>query len=379
MKRRLWAMMRKEFLHIRRDPRTLYLAIGMPAVLTLLFGYAITMDIVHIPFGVLDQDRTSRSRELVSRFGNTRYFTLRAATRDEAEMRRLLELGKTRLFLVIPPGFARRLERGAQSPVQVLVDGTDSNQGVVALGYARAIAQAATRDLFLEGAKRAGLAGLEQRMPPLEPRMVALFNPELKSQVFVVPGLIAVIMMMMGTMLTALTVSREWERGTMEQLLVTPARPLEIVLGKTAPYFALGLLEMVSVILVGMIFFQVPFRGSHILVLGFSSLFLLTALGVGLLISITARSQQLATQLSFLVSMLPSMILSGFMFPVASMPRIIQAITVLVPAKYFITALRGILLKGNGLPDLWGEGLALLLFALAITFLCARRFRTRLG
>ncbi len=209
--------------------------------------------------------------------------------------------------------------------------------------------------------------------------MVALFNPELKSQVFVVPGLIAVIMMMMGTMLTALTVSREWERGTMEQLLVTTARPLEIVLGKTAPYFALGLLEMISVILVGMIFFKVPFRGSHFLVLGFSSLFLLTALGVGLLISITARNQQLATQLSFLVSMLPSMILSGFMFPVASMPRIIQAITVVVPAKYFITALRGILLKGNGLPDLWVEGLALLLFALAITFLCARRFRTRLG
>jgi len=195
----------------------------------------------------------------------------------------------------------------------------------------------------------------------------------------VVPGLIAVIMMMMGTMLTALTVSREWERGTMEQLLVTPARPLEIVLGKTAPYFALGLLEMASVILVGMVFFQVPFRGSHLLVLGFSSLFLLTALGVGLLISITARNQQLATQLSFLVSMLPSMILSGFMFPVASMPRIIQAITVIVPAKYFITALRGILLKGNGLPDLWAEGLALLLFAAIITFLCARRFRTRLG
>ena len=379
MRRRLWAMVRKEFLHVWRDPRTLYLAIGMPAVLTLLFGYAITMDIIHIPFGVLDQDHTARSRELVSRFGETRYFTLVAETQDEQEMRRLLEQGRAKLFLVIPPGYSRRLERGGPSPVQVLLDGSDSNQGVVALGYARAIAQTATRDLFLDAAKQAGLSGVAERMPPLEPRMTALFNPELNSQIFVVPGLIAVIMMIMGTMLTALTVSREWERGTMEQLLVTPVSPLEIVVGKTAPYFVLGLVEMISVILIGMVFFRVPFRGNPLLVLLFSSLFLLTALGVGLLISITARSQQLATQLSFLVSMLPSMILSGFMFPVASMPRVIQVLTVVVPAKYFIIALRGILLKGNGLADLWAEGLALLLFAAIVTFLCARRFRTKLG
>lgn len=372
-------MVRKEFLHVWRDPRTLYLAIGMPAVLTLLFGYAITMDIIHIPFGVLDQDHTARSRELVSRFGETRYFTLVAETQDEQEMRRLLEQGRAKLFLVIPPGYSRRLERGGPSPVQVLLDGSDSNQGVVALGYARAIAQTATRDLFLDAAKQAGLSGVAERMPPLEPRMTALFNPELNSQIFVVPGLIAVIMMIMGTMLTALTVSREWERGTMEQLLVTPVSPLEIVVGKTAPYFVLGLVEMISVILIGMVFFRVPFRGNPLLVLLFSSLFLLTALGVGLLISITARSQQLATQLSFLVSMLPSMILSGFMFPVASMPRVIQVLTVVVPAKYFIIALRGILLKGNGLADLWAEGLALLLFAAIVTFLCARRFRTKLG
>jgi len=379
VRRRLWAMVRKEFLHVWRDPRTLYLAIGMPAVLTLLFGYAITMDIIHIPFGVLDQDHTARSRELVSRFGETRYFTLVAETQDEQEMRRLLEQGRAKLFLVIPPGYSRRLERGGPSPVQVLLDGSDSNQGVVALGYARAIAQTATRDLFLDAAKQAGLSGVAERMPPLEPRMTALFNPELNSQIFVVPGLIAVIMMIMGTMLTALTVSREWERGTMEQLLVTPVSPLEIVVGKTAPYFVLGLVEMISVILIGMVFFRVPFRGNPLLVLLFSSLFLLTALGVGLLISITARSQQLATQLSFLVSMLPSMILSGFMFPVASMPRVIQVLTVVVPAKYFIIALRGILLKGNGLADLWAEGLALLLFAAIVTFLCARRFRTKLG
>ncbi len=379
MKRRLWALVRKEFLHVWRDPRTLYLAIGMPAVLTLLFGYAITLDIIHIPFGVLDQDHTAQSRELIARFGKTRYFTLTDETQDEHAMRRLLEQGKDKLFLVIPPGFAKHLERGEASPVQVLLDGSDSNQGVVALGYARAISQSVTRDLFIAGAKQAGLADLDERLPPLEPRTQALFNPELKSQIFVVPGLIAVIMMMMGAMLTALTISREWERGTMEQLLVTPARPLEIVIGKTAPYFVLGLLEMLSVILIGWVLFRVPFKGNPLLLLLFSSFFLLTALGVGLLISIVARSQQLATQLSYLVSMLPSLILSGFIFPIESMPRVVQYITILVPAKYFIVALRGILLKGNGLLDLWREGLALLLFASVITFLCARRFRTRLG
>lgn len=379
MRRRLQALMRKEFLHVWRDPRTLYLAIGMPAMLTLLFGYAITLDIIHIPFGVLDQDQTAQSRELVSRFGETRYFTLTALTQDEGVMRRLLERGKTKLFLVIPPGYAKRLERGQASPVQILLDGSDSNQGVVALGYARAIAQTVTGDLFLAGAKQAGLSDLEERVPPLEPRTEALFNPELKSEVFVVPGLIAVIMMMMGAMLTALTVSREWEQGTMEQLLVTPARPLEIVLGKTAPYFLLGLVEMATVILVGMVFFHVPFHGNPLLLLLFSVPFLLTSLGIGLLISIAARSQQLATQLSYLVSMLPSLILSGFMFPIQSMPRAVQYFTVIVPAKYFIIVLRGILLKGNGFLDLWHEGLALLLFALTITLLCARRFRTRLG
>ena len=379
MRRRTLAMMRKEILHIRRDPRTLYLAIGMPAVLTLLFGYAITMDVMHIPLGVMDQDRTPQSRDLVTGFSSTRYFTLVRESLSKEETRGLLERGRAKVLLVIPSGYAKHLERGEESPIQLVVDGSDSHQGGIALGYARAIAQTVNRDIFVAAAERAGLGRTEEDLPPIEPRLTALFNPELKSQVFVVPGLIAVIMMMMATMLTALTVSKEWERGTMEQLLVTPVSPLEIILGKVGPYFVLGLIEMISVILIGMLLFHVPFRGSHPLVLAFSSLFLLTALGVGLLISIAARSQQLATQLSFLIAMLPSMILSGFMFPVESMPKPIQLVTILVPSKYFIIALRGLLLKGAGLRDLWHEGLALLIFAAGITLASTRRFRTRLG
>jgi ABC-2 type transport system permease protein len=379
MNRRVAALIRKEFLHVRRDPRTLYLAVGMPTVLLLLFGYAITLDIVKIPLGVFDQDQTARSRDLISHFSNTRYFRFQGEARNRSEVRDFLDRGQVKVFLVIPPEFGRRIARGERSPLQILLDGSDSNQAGVALGYARSIAQGINQNIFVDAVRMMGNPRIGERVPPVEARVVALFNPQLKSQIFVIPGLIAVIMMMMGTMLTALTVSREWERGTMEQLLVTPARPLEIVIGKTVPYFILGLIQLVSIILVGWLWFRVPFVGSHLFLLACSCIFLLTALGTGLLISILARSQQLATQLSFLLSMLPSMILSGFIFPVASMPKPIQLVTVLVPAKYYIRILRGILLKGTGIVDLWPEGLALAIFAAATIAVCARRFRTQIS
>ncbi len=377
MKRRIAALMRKEALHIRRDPRSLYLAVGLPVLMLLLFGYAMTLEVKHVALGIIDQDGTKASRELIARVTSSDYFQLRFISTDPRVADRRLDDGTARIVLVVPRDFARSLGRGEKIAVQLLVDGSDSNTALIAMGYLSLIIQSTSQHLLVERLERTG--GAAVAVPPtVEPRFRIWFNPALNHTYFIVPGVIAVIMMIMAVMLTSLAIAREWETGTMEQLISTPARPFEIVLGKLLPYFALGLVQLTVVILFGRFLFQVPLRGNLLFLLGMSCLFLVCCLGQGLLISAAVRSQQLAFMLSFLSTFIPAYLLSGFVFPISSMPPVIRPFTTLIPARYFLNIIRGIFIKGSGPAVLWPEIWPLALFALVIVLLCARRLRLRL-
>jgi ABC-2 type transport system permease protein len=376
MRRRLAALMRKEWLHIRRDPRSLYLAVGLPVIMLLLFGYAITLEVRHMPVGVIDQDGSAAGRELVARVTSTGYFELKMLSADLGGAVRALDDGTVRIFLVLPQGFAKALARGENAAVQLLVDGSDSNSALIAMGYLSQIIQAYSRSILLQRLQAQG--GVLTELPGVDLRTRIWYNPDLKNSYFVVPGVIAVVMMIMAVMLTSLTVAREWETGTMEQLIATPARPFEIILGKLLPYFFLGLFQMTLVVVFGLLLFHVPLQGNLLFLLGVSSLFLICGLGQGLLVSVAAKSQQLSFTLSILTTMLPTYLLSGFAFPIASMPPVVRAVTYLVPARYYLAIIRALFLKGTGPAALWGEIGPLALFALVIVLLCARKMKLRL-
>jgi ABC-2 type transport system permease protein len=373
--RRIAYLAAKEARHIVRDLRTVYLALGIPLVLLLLFGYALTMDVADIPTVVVDADRTAASRDLVSAFARTGCFSIAARIDDASRIEGMFVRGEAKVAIVVPRGFARALARGERAEVQLLADGTDANTAAIAIGYAAAIAQGRTMEL---AARALGAGGGRSAKIAIDVRTRNRFNPTLRSQWFMVPGLVALIMAMMSAMLMSLTVAREWERGTMEQLLATPARPIEIVVGKLIPYFAIGLLQLALITAAGVALFDVPLRGGVLELLAVSSLFLVGALGQGLLVSIAARRQQLAMQVALLTSMLPSMLLSGFMSPIASMPELVQHITRIVPARYFLVILRDLFLKGSPLADLWPELAALAVFAAIMLGACAARFKPRI-
>jgi ABC-2 type transport system permease protein len=368
--------MRKEALHIRRDPRSLYLAVGLPVIMLLLFGYAITLEVRHMPIGVIDQDGSPAGRDLIARVTSTGYFEQTVRSADFGGAVRALDDGTARILLVLPRGFAKRLAKGENASVQLLVDGSDSNSALIAMGYLSQIIQSYSRDILLRRLQAQG--GVLTSLPGVDLRTRIWYNPDLKNSYFVVPGVIAVVMMIMAVMLTSLTVAREWETGTMEQLIATPARPLEIILGKLLPYFVLGLIQLTLVVLFGRILFRVPLQGNLLFLLGVSCLFLICGLGQGLLLSVAAKSQQLAFMLSILTTLLPTYLLSGFAFPIASMPPLIRAVTYLVPARYYLAIIRAIFLKGTGPAALWGEIGPLAVFALAIVVLCARKMKLRL-
>jgi ABC-2 type transport system permease protein len=376
MKSRITALMRKEAIHIRRDPRSLYLAIGLPVIMLLLFGYAITLEVRHMPIGIIDQDGSATGRDLIARVTSTGYFELRRLSADFGGAVRALDEGTVRIFLVLPRGFAKSLAKGENASVQLLVDGSDSNSALIAMGYLSQIIQTYSQDILLQRLQAKG--GTLTSLPGVDLRTRIWYNPDLKNSYFVVPGVIAVVMMIMAVMLTSLTVAREWETGTMEQLIATPARPFEIILGKLLPYFVLGLVQLTLVVLFGRILFRVPLRGNLLFLLGVSCLFLICGLGQGLLVSVIAKSQQLSFTLSVLTTMLPTYLLSGFAFPIASMPPIIRAVTYLVPARYYLAIIRAIFLKGTGPAALWSETGPLALFALVIVLFCARKMKLRL-
>jgi len=377
MKSRIFPLLKKETLHILRDPRSLYLALGLPILLLILFGFAITFDVKNVPVGAVDLDGTVLSRNLISRLQASQYFDIKFLKTSSSDVESFLDRGEVRFVLVLPSGFSRDLSAGKETGLQLLVDGSDSNSAQVALGYMSGLVQTFSAKILLDKVQRTGIA-IPMRLPPfqIEPRV--WYNPELRSTNFIVPGLIAVLMMVIAAMLTSLTVSREWEMGTMEQLIATPIRPHEMIFGKLFPYYILGLIQTLFVILIGQVLFGVPFRGNLFFLFLVASLFLISSLGIGLFISTVSKSQQLSFMMSIILTFLPAFLLSGFLFPVASMPRLIRIVTNFVPAKYFLTVLRGIFLKGTGLAVHWQEVGALFIFAVIFVFACAKKFKLSL-
>jgi ABC-2 type transport system permease protein len=365
---RFWAVARKEWIQLRRDTRSLALAFALPALLILLFGYAISLDVRNIPLAVLDHSHTPQSRRLVEAFAASGYFTTTTALAREAELDAALRRGHVRLALVIPPTFARDLAAGRPAPVQLLLDGSDANTATIAQNYADAIV---TR-YSLEQAGRAVVL-------PVELRTRVWYNETLESRNMVVPGLIAVLMSMIASMLTALTIAREWERGTMEQLAATPVHRVEVVLGKLVPYVGIGFVDVIIAVLTGRVIFQVPVRGDLPLLAALTLLFLCAALGWGVFLSAALKSQLLATQAALISTYLPALLLSGFIFSIAAMPLPLRLITHVVPARYFVTITKGIFLKAVGLETLWPEVLALTAFSAGGLGLALRSFKKELG
>jgi ABC-2 type transport system permease protein len=368
--KRLWAMARKEWLHIRRDTRSLAMAFAVPAAMVLIFGYVITFDVRDIKLAVLDRSNTEQSRDLVDAFRSSGYFQVTRHLDDEDEISPLLTRGTVRMVLVIPPDFARNLAGGGTAPVQALVDGGDANTASIAINYAEAIVSTYSADAVLKG----------QPLPvPIRVASRAWYNEDLKSSSMIVPGLMAVIMMILSALLTSLTIAREWERGTMEQLAATPVSRLEVILGKLVPYLGIGAIDIVLVAVVGGLVFAVPFRGNPVFLMIMAMLFLVGAQGLGMFISATSKSQFLATQLAMLTTFLPATLLSGLMFDLASLPKVLQLISLAVPARYFITATRGIFLKGVGFEVLWGQAVGMIVFAVVGLGLAVHAFRKEIA
>jgi len=374
---RIWPIMRKEFIEIRRDPRSLAFVLAMPVMMLLLYGYGISSDVKRVPMVVYDRDGAPPARELVRRFTSTEYFVVAGRAESLRELRRAIDWGEAKVGLMIPEDFSRNLGAGRPAPVQFVVDGSDSNTASIAIGNIAAIAKSVEltpRDLRPQVRVTPG----PESSMPIELRTWVWYNPELKSSNFLVPGLTAVILMMLAAILTSLTVAREWERGTMEGLIASPLRPHELMIGKILPYVVIGLVDVVLIILLGVSWFRVPLRGSVILLLVSSTIFLLGGLGIGLFISAATKSVQVAFQLSILATMLPALLLSGFFYPIENMPPILQAITALIPARYFLVVIRGIFLKGVGLALLWKELLFLSIFAVLMLVASSAKFKKRL-
>lgn len=374
--RRTWAVARKEFIQILRDPRSLGMAIAIPMLMLGLFGYALTLDVDRVPVVIWDQSRSPASRDLISDFAGSRYFALQGALDDYCAIERAIDAGDALMALIIPVDFAGAVAAGRAANVQLILDGSDANTATIALGYAQIVARAYSQAVTLSEIRRSGARGLA---PPLDLRARVWFNEEMESRNFIIPGLIAVIMMVIAALLTSLTVAREWERGTMEQLISTPVRGRELILGKLIPYFAIGFLDVALAVIMGEYVFHVPLRGNAALLFGMAAIFLAGSLSMGLLISIVTQSQLLANQLALVLTFLPSFLLSGFMFAITNMPKPIQVITYLIPARYFITMLRGIYLKGIGLEILAMEAILLTVFGAVVVVVANARFKKKVA
>ena len=365
--RKAIAVGRKEFRQIARDRRTLAILLLVPVAFLPLFGYALNFDVKNVRLAVEDRDNSSESRALVSAFLNSGYFRLAATVRSDEEVHALVDRGLATVLLVIPENTGRALRRGEVAPVQVILDGTNSTTGAAVLGYSLAIVRSVSNQLLLEH------GAVLPSAPPIavEPRI--WYNPELRSALFLVPGLIGFIGMITAAVSTALSVVREKERGTWEQVRMAPITTVSYIVGKTIPYLGLSIVSSMAIILAAMVLFDLPMRGSWLDLLVATTLFLVAALGMGLLVSTVAESQLVAFQIVLILAFLPTFLLSGFIFPIRNMPVPIQAVTFLVPARYFLVVLRGVVLKGMGLGAFWVQLAALATFAVVVLGLAAAR------
>jgi len=365
---RVKAVAKKESLQIMRDPLSLAMAFLMPVMLLVIFGYAITFDVTDITTIVYDLDKSRLSRQLVSMLSESGYFQITDHADNYRKIEEYLDSGKAKAAIVIPSGFSGKVKKGGGSQVQVILDGSNSNTATIAQGYISAIAET-----YMQRIKGS------QVKPRFDARVRVWYNPELKSRNFIVPGLIAVIMAVIVALLTSLTIAREWERGTMEQLLSTPVKTSELILGKLIPYFFIGFTDTVFSILMSDLVFKVPLRGSVFLLLAMSCLFLFGGLGQGILISIAARSQILASQMAILSTFLPAFLLSGFMFSISNMPPFLQLVTHIVPARYFVSILKGIYMKGSPFHLLVTEACLLALYGVIVYTLANRKLVKRIA
>jgi ABC-2 type transport system permease protein len=374
---RTWMIIWKEFIQIFRDARTLAVVVILPVLMLVLYGYAINLDVKHLKLVVYDQDRSQESRDLIGAFSRGEYFDITAYLGDHRAVTAALDRGWAKAALVIPTRFAADLAAGRTARVQFIIDGSDSTTASTAMGYAEAMLQQYSIRLSLAALQRYG-RGAAEDFPPVDMRLRVWYNPELKSTNFIVPGLIAVILTMLAALLTSMTVVRERERGTIEALIVSPVMPHELMIGKLVPYVLIAFVDVIMVIAAGRLLFHVPLVGSPALVLALSAVFLTAALGIGLLVSVVSNSQQTAMTIALVSSMLPTFLLSGFMFPISAMPRVVQWLTNIIPARHFLFILRSIFLKGGGLALLWQPALILLLFGLLLLGLSSMRFRKTL-
>ena len=375
MNSRLFSMIRKEFIQIIRDPRTMGLIVVIPIIQLFLLGYSATSDVRNIPLVVFDQNRTPASRELLDAYRAADYFTLKFDVDSEDELRNLIERGIAGIGIIIPPDYSIAISGAEQAHVAIVIDGSDPSIASTALNAARLIGQSFSSQVQVERLYRRGL--VSSLDPPMEMHTLIWYNPDLIDAYHMVPGIIGMILFSITAILTANAVVRERERGTIEQLIVTPIRPWELIVGKIIPYAGFALFNTVEVLVLGYLFFGVPIRGSIFLILLLSALFLISSLAIGLLVSVIANTQQEA-MLTVFMTLLPSIFLSGFFFPLEAMPKVLQVISYLIPLRYFMTIIRSVLLKGSGLIELQNDVIPLAIFATGLMVLAATRFKKRL-
>ncbi|PWT97853.1 MAG: ABC transporter permease [Terriglobia bacterium] len=362
---RVGVILWKEFIQMLREPRMRFLLFMPPLLQLVIFGYAVTLDVDHARIAWMDMDQTPESRELLARFEGSGRFDVVAAPRSEEDVQQILDRSQAHAVVRVLPGFARDLARGRSTEVQVLLDGTNSNTASLVSSYAAGVITEFSNDHFAA--------------PPVNitPRTRVWFNPDLRSRNYFVPGVAANILLMITLMLTAQAIIREKEVGTMEQLMVTPMRPIELMLGKTLPFALIGLIDMVLITGAALLIFRIPFRGNFLLLLFCAVLFLMTALGAGLFLSTISHTQQQANMMSFFFTT-PAFMLSGFTFPIRNMPIVVQYLTYLNPLRYFMEIVRGVFLKGVGIPALWPKMLALFVYGVVVLGMSAARFRKKL-
>jgi ABC-2 type transport system permease protein len=377
MMRTILHILRKEFIQIRRDPRMLAIVFIAPVFQLIILGYAANLDVRNIRTVIYDGDNTAASREIVARFTNSGYFTTISYTNTLAEIDPLLDNGDASIAIIVPKGFAKKITAGIPAEVQVIADGSETNAATAGLNYASRIVLGYANKVMLERLDRqpGNLIVIRQ----IEPATRVWYNPDLRSRNFMVPGVLGLLLMVMTTMLTSLATVKEREIGTLEQLIVTPISPTQLIIGKIAPFTIIGLIDILLVILIATLWFGIPVKGSIFLLFGLSVIFLMTTLGLGLFVSTVSRTQQQAMMTAVFFVMLPMIFLSGFVFPIENMPNIIQWSTYIMPLRYYFVILRGLFLKGVGIVELWDQALALFIFGVCILGASIVRFRKRLG
>jgi len=374
--RRLRAIAVKELLQIWRDPRSLMIALLMPFTQMFLFGYGVTLDLRHIPVCTFDREASQNSQALLKLFAASAYFAIARNVQTYPALVAAIDRADCKIALVIPPDFSQRLNDTGRASVQAILDATDDNSANIALGYALSVVSGYSSEVALDALSRQGRQF--QQIRPMTVQSRVWFNEDLVSRNFIIPGLVAVIMALVGAQLTSLTISREWERGTMELLISTPVKPSEMMVGKLAPYLVLGWIDAAFCLVMAVLWFGVPLRGTIFSLFITTTLFLIVVLGIGYLLSVLIRSQIGASQIALLLTLLPTTLLSGYIFPIDQMPAVVQDVTYLVYSRYYVTIIKAIFLKGADIPALAAPILCLLVYATAVMVLAARAFRKSL-